>query len=95
MDVAWVQVCTRVFGFPFSNTLQIEILFSFPVIFQHFDVYISHCITMPSEGNYFTNLLNQEGVEVLGSEDGVESDNEFTKALNVAEMSSQTKTKGR
>jgi hypothetical protein len=50
---------------------------------------------MPSEGNYFTNLLNQEGVEVLGSEDGVESDNEFTKALNVAEMSSQTKTKGR
>jgi hypothetical protein len=81
--------------FPSQIHYKLKCLFSFPVIFQHFDVCISHCSTMPSEGNYFTNLLNQEGVELLGSEDGVESGNEFTEALNVAEMSSQTKTKGR
>jgi hypothetical protein len=53
------------------------------------------CSTIPSQGNYYTNLLNQECVEGLGSEDNVESDNDLPESPVVADMSSQTHSKGR
>jgi hypothetical protein len=49
---------------------------------------------MPSQENYFTNLLNEDGLEVLGSEDVVESDNDLLEPVLAADMSSQTKSKG-
>jgi hypothetical protein len=50
---------------------------------------------MPSQENYFTNLLNEDGLEVSGSEDVVEADYDLLEPVLAADMSSQTKSKGR
>jgi hypothetical protein len=50
---------------------------------------------MSSTGNYFTNLLNQDGLHSLGSGDNVEYDSEFSESPLAADMNSQTKSKGR
>ena len=50
---------------------------------------------MPSQDNYFTNLLNQDGVQVLGSHDSVDSENELSQSPMVGDIFSQTKAKGR
>jgi hypothetical protein len=50
---------------------------------------------MPSQENYFTNLLNEDGLEVSSSEDIVEADCDLLEPVLAADMSSQTKSKGR
>jgi hypothetical protein len=47
---------------------------------------------MPSQGNYFTNLLNQEVVDVFDSGDNVEVDHNLSESPIV---NSQPKQKGR
>jgi hypothetical protein len=47
---------------------------------------------MPSQGNYYTNLLSQQGVDVSDYADIVDVENNFSE-LN--DMNSQPKAKGR
>lgn len=53
---------------------------------------VSNYSTMPSQGNYFTNLLNQEVIDVFDSEDNVEVDHNLSDSSIV---NSQPKQKGR